>query len=100
MTYLDLTEAVEAGARAAWEDVAGPGAWDRLLAESPITAAVRREVVLTIIHAAAPLIAAQVREQVAREIEAAKANVDQAIAAPGHYVGLWHAACIARGGAS
>ena len=52
---------------------------------------------IDLLAAAAPLIAAQVRESVAREIECAKADPDT-ICEPGHYSGLAHAARIAREG--
>ena len=53
--------------------------------------------------AAAPLIAAQVREQIAEEIEAHRAieeRRDLTACSSGKFDGLWHAARIARGGAS
>lgn len=99
MAELDLTEAIEAGT-AAW--LSDMGNWR--------SAEGRVEVMLT---AAAPIIARQVREQVAAEIEAESAVrkrwANEASAARGgvrsHHddgvrFGLDEAARIARGGAS
>lgn len=66
---IDLTEAVEAGARAQLAMVTAPAVveWIEL---SPGQHHSFREHALPLVTAAAPLIEAQVREQIAREIEA------------------------------
>lgn len=70
-----------------------PWQWEDL---TPIDQRAYLSVALPVVAAAAPLIEAAVRDSVASAIEAAKRNVDQSIAAPGHYAGLGHAARIAR----
>lgn len=95
MSTLDLTEAVEAAASdryTAQFPHAGTD-WAHLPAMNKHLA---REVMLPIVTAAAPLIEAQVREQVAREIEARTTTTagSQAFRA-----GMDRAARIARGGA-
>lgn len=67
MTDIDLTSVVEAAARGAYEDAPGEGpAWDDL---PQVYRHQVRETVLPFVTHAAPLIARQVREQVAREIQ-------------------------------
>ena len=72
MSALDLTAAVDAAARGMWggtpDPFERPRAWDDL---APSLQHRVREAALLAVTAAAPLIEAAVREQVAREIEAA-----------------------------
>jgi len=72
---LDLTEAVEAAARASYEDWRespnAQGSWRPVWEEAPTMLRVNiTEALLPTVTAVAPLIEAQVREQVAQEIEA------------------------------
>jgi len=72
---LDLTEAVEAAARASYEDWRqspnAQGSWRPVWEEAPTMLRVNiTEAVLPTVTAVAPLIEAQVREQIASEIEA------------------------------
>jgi hypothetical protein len=68
MSDLDLTAAVEAAARGWFESAPFAPPWDDLTPEIKHRA---RETVLPGITAAAPLIAAQVRVQIAAELRAA-----------------------------
>lgn len=93
---IDLTPIVEASARAAWETDAPGVSWDDA---EPLHKHVFRERALMFVTPAALLIEQALRESIAEDIEAAKRDVDQSIATPGHYAGLGHAARITRGGA-
>lgn len=76
MSDLDLTEAVEAAARAWYEAKAahfGLRAWEDL---DPLAQHAWREDAITAATAAAPLIEAQVRARVAAEIEARANGLD------------------------
>lgn len=103
---LDLTEAVEAAGRARWErtPLAGRLAWDDL--RPAMRHKVLESVALDDLAAAAPLIERQVREQIARDIEAAEqqmkaSTIDRPKVGPGEFLNDWQwAARIARGGAS
>ena len=71
MSALDLTAAVEAAARGMWGGTPDP--FERPREWDDVASGVRhsvREAALLAVTAAAPLIEAAVREQVAREIEA------------------------------
>ena len=96
MSDLDLSEAIEAAAPALWaatfEDELAPPAWEDVDAND---AANCRDVTRLVLQAAAPVIVAAVREQIAREIRAfapeAAANGDT----PDAVLGLLCAATIA-----
>ena len=94
MSALDLTEAVEAAARSLAHE-AGLPAWDDM---APMSRHDLAEAVLPSISAAAPLIERQVREQVAREIEAQVVRDDFGRVNT-FGMGEQHAARVARGGA-
>ena len=108
MSDIDLTEAVEEAARVRYERVRRDRSdstppWHEA---SPIHQHAWREGVLAEVTAAAPLIERQVREQIARDIEAAEqqmkaSTIDRPKVGPGEFLNDWQwAARIARGGAS
>lgn len=106
MSDIDLTEAVDAAARVAWREDGekSHGQWE---AQTRMTRHVMREFITPVVAAAAPLIEAAVREQVAREIEAAEAAarasaITRPVVGPTRtdFANDWQwAARIARGGA-
>lgn len=99
MSHLDLTPVVEAIARNRWERNAHPDiAWESVPAN--IKHAVREQVNLADLTAALPAIAQQVREQVAREIEAFEPPDRALVHVPDWREAIEDAARIARGGAS
>lgn len=94
MPDLDLTDATEMAAQAAWESVPQRRLWISL---DPVTQHNVRENVLPAVEAAAPLIAAKVRAHIAADIEAERPSEPFVLFDRTRDDAYVHAARIARG---
>ena len=110
ITYTPSPEAVEAAASALWSHDASDATppWATVVEHWPDTASIYRRSATAALTAAGPIIAAEVRESVAREIEASYLGPDSGRSPDGRDApdadlrhafdeGLEHAARLARG---